>query len=84
MPSTSKPAPIFDRSFLLELGGGAIYRSGKLFESHAVNSVQWKWPVLTGLVQCGKRVYAPVLNLRSTVFVQNKCECSQGKKGKSV
>ena len=84
MPSNSKPAPIFDRSFLLELGGGATYREAeKLFESRAINSVQWEWPVLTGLVQCGERVYAPVLNLRSTVFAQNKCQCSQGKKGKA-
>ena len=83
MSQTPRPAPIFDRSFLLELGGGTAFREAeKLFESHAVNSVLWEWPVLTGLVQCNDRIYAPELNLRSTVFAQNKCECCEGRRGK--
>ncbi|MEC7280525.1 MAG: hypothetical protein VXU50_00540, partial [Verrucomicrobiota bacterium] len=70
----SKPAPSFDRCFLIELGGGSAYRQAeKLFESHFVESAEWESPVLKGLVNDGDDIYTPELNLRSTVFAENIC-----------
>ena len=64
MPLPSKPAPSFDRSFLIELGGGIVFRQAeKLFESHFVESAEWESPVLTGLVDGGDGIYTPKLNL---------------------
>jgi superfamily II DNA or RNA helicase len=82
MPLTSKPAPTFDRSFLLELGGGGVrFREAeKLFESHAVESAEWESPLLKGLVNGGDGIYTPELNLRSTVFAENSCSCVDGRR----
>jgi len=78
-----KPAPIFDRSFLIELGGGACFRQAeKLFEAHAVESADWESPILKGRVNVGGEIYEPELNLRSTVFAKNSCQCADGRKGK--
>jgi len=78
-----KPAPIFDRSFLIELGGGVVFRQAeKLFESHAVESAEWESPVLKGLVNGGDGIFTPELNLRSTVFAENTCTCPEGRKRK--
>ena len=83
MPLPSKPAPSFDRSFLIELGGGIVFRQAeKLFESHFVESAEWESPVLTGLVDGGDGIYTPKLNLRSTVFAVNTCTCADGRKRK--
>lgn len=84
MPLPPKPAPTFDRSFLLDLGGGGVlYREAeKLFESHAVESAEWESPVLKGLVNGGDGIYTPELNLRSTVFAENSCSCADGRKRK--
>ena len=79
----SKPAPSFDRSFLIELGGGNAFRQAeKLFESHFVESSKWESPVLKGLVNAGDGIYSPELNLRSTVFTENTCNCADGRKRK--
>ena len=79
----SKPAPSFDRSFLIELGGGTVFREAeKLFESHYVESAEWESPVLKGLVNGGDGIYTPELNLRSTVFAENTCTCANGRKRK--
>ena len=79
----SKPAPSFDRSFLIELGGGNAFRQAeKLFESHFVESAEWESPVLKGLVNGGDGIYTPELNLRSTVFAENTCTCNDGRKRK--
>ena len=79
----SKPAPSFDRNFLIELGGGNVFRQAeKLFESHFVESAEWESPVLKGLVNGGDGIYTPELNLRSTVFAENTCTCSDGRKRK--
>jgi hypothetical protein len=78
-----KPAPRFDRSFLIELGGGACFRQAeKLFEVHAVESAEWESPILKGRVNQGAEIYTPELNLRSTVFAKNSCQCADGRKGK--
>ena len=83
MPLPLKPAPSFDRSFLIELGGGIVFRQAeKLFESHFVESAEWESPVLTGLVDGGDGIYTPKLNLRSTVFAENTCTCDDGRKRK--
>lgn len=83
MPLSPKPAPTFDRSFLLELGGGMVFRDAeKLFESHAVESAEWESPVLKGLVNGGDGIHTPELNLRSTVFAENTCSCPDGRKRK--
>ena len=83
MPLPLKPAPSFDRSFLIELGGGIVFRQAeKLFESHFVESAEWESPVLTGLVDGGDGIYTPKLNLRSTVFAENTCTCADGRKRK--
>lgn len=83
MPLPPKPAPTFDRSFLIELGGGMTFRAAeKLFEAHMVEAAEWESPVLKGLVREGSEVYAPELNLRSTVFAENTCTCPDGRKRK--
>ncbi|MGZ0708841.1 DEAD/DEAH box helicase [Coraliomargarita sp. W4R53] len=78
-----KPAPKFDRNFLIELGGGIVFRAAeKLFESHAVESAEWESPVLKGLVNGGDGIYTPELNLRSTVFAESSCSCLDGRRRK--
>ncbi len=78
-----KPAPKFDRSFLIELGGGMIFKQAeRLFETAAVESVTWESPELIGKVKGLNATYEPKLNLRSTVFAVNTCNCDDGKKRK--
>ena len=78
-----KPPPTFDRALCLDLAGGQVYRQAeKLFESHAVLAAEWRSPVLVGKVKGAAGVYAPQLNLRSTVFAENQCNCPIGRKGR--
>ena len=75
--------PTFDRALCLDLAGGQVYRQAeKLFESHAVLAAEWRSPVLVGKVKGAAGVYAPRLNLRSTVCAENQCNCPIGKKGR--
>ena len=83
MVSSSKAPPIFDRSFLLELAGGLVFKQGeRLFETGAVTAVKWECPVLSGTVKGVDEPYAPDLNLRSTVFAVNRCNCIDGRRRK--
>jgi SNF2 family DNA or RNA helicase len=83
MPLSAKSAPRFDRSFLIDLAGAAVFRQAeKLFESHFVESAEWESPVLKGLVKGSDGLYKPELNLRSTVFAVNSCTCADGRKRK--
>ncbi len=83
MNTHSKAPPTFDRNFLIELAGGLIYKQAEsLFETSAVTSVDWESPVLKGVVEVGGVRYEPKLNLRSTVFVQNNCNCPEGRRRK--
>jgi hypothetical protein len=83
MPLSTKSAPRFDRSFLIDLAGAAVFRQAeKLFESHFVESAEWESPVLKGLVKGSDGLYKPELNLRSTVFAVNSCTCADGRKRK--
>ena len=60
----SKPAPSFDRNFLIELGGGNAFRQAeKLFESHFVESAEWESPVLKGLVNGGDGIYLSLIHI---------------------
>ncbi|MGB0743692.1 MAG: hypothetical protein ACPGSB_04120, partial [Opitutales bacterium] len=78
-----KAPPTFDRNFLRELAGGLVLKAGeRLFESHSVESAKWECPVLVGKVKSGDHSYEPKLNLRSTVFAENRCDCEDGRKRK--
>lgn len=79
----NKPPPIFDRAFCIDLAGGQVYRQAeKLFESQAVQSASWVSPELIGRVKGAAATYEVQLNLRSTVFAENHCNCPVGRKGK--
>jgi superfamily II DNA or RNA helicase len=83
MASVSKGPPTFDRDFLLELSGGLVYKQAeRLFETGAVKSVAWESPILTGTVKGSQEIYTPKLNLRSTVFAVNHCNCIDGRRRK--
>ncbi len=78
-----QPPPRFDREFLRELAGSVVLREGEhLFESAAVESADWDSPVLKGRVKSREACYEPQLNLRSTVFAENRCTCPEGRKRK--
>lgn len=78
-----KAPPIFDRNFLKELAGSIVLKAGeRLFESHSVESANWESPILLGQVKGTEQVYHPELNLRSTVFAENQCNCPDGRKRK--
>lgn len=71
--------PHFDRTFLRELTGGAVLQAGeRLYASHQVLAAEWSPPILSGEVREKGQTYRPVLNLRSTVFVESGCNCSEG------
>lgn len=79
----SKPAPLFDRSFCIDMAGGRVFQQAeKLFEAQAVESAEWKSPFLVGVVKGASGRNQVQLNLRSTVFVENNCSCVLGRKGK--
>ena len=83
MALPSKAPPEFNRSFLLDISGGLVYQQAeRLFEAAAVTSVQWQSPILEGTVQGVDDVYQPKLNLRSTVFAVNHCNCIEGRRRK--
>ena len=83
MNTFSKAPPAFDRSFLIELAGGLVYKQAEsFFETGAVVSVEWDSPVLQGVLEIKGERYEPKLNLRSTVFVRNDCNCAEGRRRK--
>ena len=76
-----KKAPVFDRNFLIELGNGMLYREAEvLLESGAVALAEWDAPILRGQVVVDGERFCPELNLRSTVFAENKCGCLAGRR----
>lgn len=79
----SQAAPIFDHRFCVDLAGGQVYRQAeKLYTAGAVQAADWVSPLLVSKVKGASGMYAPKLNLRSTVFVENECSCPVGKKGR--
>ncbi len=78
-----KPPPTFDHSFLRELAGSVVLKAGeRLFESQAVEWARWESPVLIGRVKGVQADDELKLNLRSTVFAENRCTCGEGRKRK--
>ena len=76
-----KEAPVFDRKFLTELSNGMLYRGAEaLLESGAVECAEWDPPILRGQVVVDGERFCPELNLRSTVFAENKCSCLAGRR----
>jgi len=74
--------PAFDRDFLVEIGGWAAYRRAKwLADAGAVISAAWRPPRVEALVADAGEERNPRLNLRSSVFVENTCECESGRRG---
>jgi SNF2 family DNA or RNA helicase len=68
---------------LIELSGGLVFKQAeRLFESGAVKSVVWESPTLSGVVKGADALYEPKLNLRSTVFAVNNCNCIEGRRRK--
>lgn len=83
MPSPSKPAPEFTRNFLIGLADGLVFKQAeRLFETGAVLDARWESPVLLGQVKGLDAAYRPELNLRSTVFAENRCQCLDGRRRK--
>lgn len=83
MAAASKAPPVFDRDFLLELSGGLVLQQAEqLFETGAVGATNWEYPSLRGTVRAADAVYQPTLNLRSTVFAVNSCNCTEGRRRK--
>ncbi len=78
-----KPPPDFDETFLRGLAGAVAFRAGeRLFETHQVISARWESPVLRGEVTEKGERFSPELNLRSTVFAENRCGCPEGRRRK--
>jgi hypothetical protein len=51
-----------------------------LLESGAVALAEWDSPILRGQVVVDGESFCPELNLRSTVFAENKCGCLAGRR----
>lgn len=43
--------------------------------------MEWEFPILKGVVGQGRSLFRPQLNLRSSVFAENKCSCAEGRRG---
>ena len=58
-----------------------LYRGAEaLLESGAVECAEWDPPILRGQVVVDGERFCPELNLRSTVFAENKCSCLAGRR----
>jgi len=70
-----------NKDLLVDLGGWTVLREARgLHEGDCVKSLEWEGKTLKGLVQVGDQKYYPRLNLRSTVFAENRCNCAIGKR----
>jgi SNF2 family DNA or RNA helicase len=71
-----------NKDLLVDLGGWAVLKEAKgLLEGGCVLETEWDEKLLKGEVQVGEKTYFPRLNLRSTVFAENKCNCFHGQSG---
>ncbi|MDA0347817.1 MAG: DEAD/DEAH box helicase [Verrucomicrobia bacterium] len=71
-----------NKDLLVDLGGWAILKEAKgLQEGGCVKMTEWDEKLLSGEVKVGDKIYHPRLNLRSTIFAENKCNCFHGKSG---
>lgn len=70
------------KDLLVDLGGWSVLKEAKrLQEAGCVQSTTWEGKLLRGEVKVGEKVFYPRLNLRSTVFAENKCNCYEGQSG---
>jgi len=70
-----------NKDLLVDLGGWTVLREARgLHEGDCVKSLDWEDKTLKGLVQVGDQKYYPRLNLRSTTFAENRCNCAVGKR----
>ena len=70
------------KDLLVDLGGWAVLKEARgLLEAECVQTATWEGKLLTGEVKVGEKSFFPHLNLRSTVFAENKCNCAQGQTG---
>ncbi|HQU09768.1 MAG: hypothetical protein B7X06_04000, partial [Verrucomicrobia bacterium 21-51-4] len=80
-PSTEKK-PVLSKDVLVEMGGWAAYHEAeRLVASDAVKECIWEAPVLHGRVEFAGQVFFPKINLRSTLFAENRCSCVKGRQG---
>lgn len=71
-----------NKDLLVDLGGWSVLKEAKgLLEGGCVKETAWEEKLLKGTVNVGEKTYYPRLNLRSTVFAENKCNCFQGQSG---
>ncbi len=74
--------PDLGSGVLAELGGWPVLREARaLAASGAVKSVEWEKPILRASLQVGGQSFALSLNLRSTAFAENHCNCERGRRG---
>jgi len=71
-----------NKDLLVDLGGWSILKEAKgLQEAGCVKMTEWDEKLLKGEVKNGEKIYYPRLNLRSTIFAENKCNCFSGQSG---
>lgn len=70
------------KDLLVDLGGWAVLKEARgLQDAGRVQATAWEGKLLQGEVTVGEKTYYPRLNLRSTVFAENKCNCKEGQSG---
>jgi len=70
------------KDLLVDLGGWSVLKEAKRLQSAGqVVETTWEEKLLQGEVKVGEKIYYPRLNLRSTVFAENKCNCYEGQSG---
>ncbi len=70
------------KDLLVDLGGWSILKEARNLQyAGCVREVQWEGKLLQGEVRVGERGFFPRLNLRSTIFAENQCNCRNGQTG---
>ena len=70
------------KDLLVDLGGWSVLKEAQgLQEGRCVKTTTWDNKLLKGEVRVGEKSYFPRLNLRSTIFAENQCNCFQGRSG---
>lgn len=74
--------PQLSKEELVTMGGWEVYREAvQLAALGAIQSHQWEYPWLSGLIRLGGREFRPRISLKSVKFVESKCACSLGRQG---
>lgn len=70
------------KDLLVDLGGWSVLKEARgLQEGGCVRETTWEEKLLKGRVTVGEKTYHPRLNLRSTIFAENTCNCYPGQSG---